>query len=134
MRAGRLVRFGLVAVLWLLVLFDLWPTLLFKNAYDRLYMSKLDGWVNAGGPIAKKTDVLDACSQLVMTQAGPVWAPYMLIDRAEFTLRTDMCYETVVNRVYPQPRFKDPKIVSIVCDNENDLFRDLCRHFKLRVQ
>ena len=117
----------------MIVMADLLSTVVFRDRLYHLYMERLDAWVNSGGPQDKlQSDVIPDCTKLALSQAGPVEGVLMLFDRDEYDFRSDVCFQITVNRVYPQPKLQDSKLVNMVCDNKNDLFGKLCKHAGLR--
>ena len=128
-----LVRIGIIVILGAVVVYDLLVTVVFRERLYNAYTQRLDARVASGGPQSKiQSDVIRDCSELAVSQAGPLEAPMLFFDMAEYDFRSDVCFQVTVNRVYPQPRFQDPKMVALVCDSKNDLFRRLCQHAGLK--
>src|SRR4051812_45756530 len=113
MKFWRTARIGLVVVVGFVVVTDLFLTVVFRDSLYRLYMKRLDAWVDSGGPQNKiQSDVLPNCTKLSVSQAGPVEGFRMLFYRDEYDFRSDVCFQITVNRVYPQPKLHDPKLVT----------------------
>jgi hypothetical protein len=128
MNLRRVIRFGFALVVGAAVIFDLLVTIVLRDRFYELYTGRLDAWVANGGPQDEiQSGVIPDCHKLAVTQAGPLGAPMLLFDRAEYDFRSDVCLQITVNRVYPQPRLQDPEIVAMICSSANDLFRRLCR-------
>lgn len=112
---------------------DMYATVVARDGFYRLYTERLDKWVEAGGPQSEiQSGVIPNCSKLAITQAGPIGAISLLFDGTDYDFRSDVCFQVTVNRVYPQPRFADAKMVSLVCESKDELFRKLCAHANLR--
>ena len=129
----KVIAIFLVIVFGAAIIIDLAMTVVFRANLSNFYTDRLDAWVKAGGPTNEiQSHVIPDCSKLAVSQAGPVESINMLFDREEYDFRSDVCFQVTVNRVYPQPRFQNPKMVAIVCDSGNDLFRKLCAQAGLR--
>ena len=100
MNFWRVVRIGVAVVLGLIIVGDLMVTVVMRDAFYRLYMKRLDGWVDSGGPQNKiHSDVIFTCNKLAVSQAGPVGGVLMLFDRDEYDFQSDVCFQITVNRV-----------------------------------
>jgi hypothetical protein len=109
----------------------------FRDRLFDLYTHRLDDWVSSDGKVATiQSAVVENCGKLVLTQAGVFERLQLLtFDRDEFDFRVDICTKMTVNRLYKQPEFDKPEMVSKICDNENayyELFRRLCSRSGLR--
>jgi hypothetical protein len=108
-----------------------------RDSFFNLNMEKLDSWVKNGGSTNTLTEDLAApCSNLVLSQAGPLERLELLfIFRDELDFRIDVCAKMTANRLYKQPEFEKPEIVNMICDDPkpfHELFRRLCRRSGLR--
>ena len=52
-------------------------------------------------------------------------------EREEWDFRVDVCTKMTVNRVHRQPEFENPKIVRMICTEGIQIFREMCRRYKL---
>jgi hypothetical protein len=134
MKVWRAIQIGSIVIVIFLIAIDMWVTIIFRDRLYDYYTRQLDAWVASGGPQNKiQSEVIPNCSKLVISQAGPIGAPLLVLDRSDYDFKSDVCFQVTVNRVYPQPRFENAAMVSLVCDSKIDLFRKLCRHSALKV-
>ncbi len=133
MNLWRTIQVGFLLIVGAVVIFDLVVTVVLRDRFYELYMGRLDAWVANGGPQDKiQSDVIPDCTKLAVSQAGPLRAPLLLFDRAEYDFRADICLQITVNRIYPQPKLQDHEIVAMICNSENDLFSRLCQRAGLQ--
>lgn len=93
------------------------------------YFKNLDDWVKNGGNVKKVQDiVVENCGKLVMVTVDSVEKLQLsTTKRDEFDWRLDVCVKMTVNRVHPQPEFKNQKIIDMICNNDVTLFQKMCR-------
>jgi hypothetical protein len=123
-----------VAVVIIVVSFTL---AVFRDSLFDLYTKRLDAWVSAGGDIKTvESQVLETCGKLVLTQARAFERIQLLIFyRDEFDFRVDVCMKMTANRLYKQPEFEKPEMVTMICDDPrpyHELFKRLCQRSGLR--
>jgi hypothetical protein len=129
----RTIGIVVAIVIGLCIALDFLVTVVLRERLYSLYTQELDAWVQNGGPQDKiQSNVIPDCAELVVSQAGPVRAFLLLFDSDDRDFRADVCLQVTVNRVYPQPILQDPKMVAMVCESKNDLFRRLCVHAGLK--
>jgi hypothetical protein len=109
----------------------------FRDGFFNLYMKRLDAWVSAGGDVKTvESQVLETCGRLILTQAGAFERIQLLtFYRDEFDFRVDVCLKMTANRLYKQPEFDKPEIVTMICDDPlpyHELFKRLCQRSGLR--
>jgi hypothetical protein len=99
--------------------------------YEKLYLAKMDDWTKRGAAFAEiNTLVLPSCGKLVLTTASFGELPGLLLwNREEFDFRVDVCVKAVINQKYPQPEFRNKKIVESLCNSHNGAFSVLTTHF-----
>lgn len=117
---------AIAAGVWLLLIFL--ETGVFSENLFKLYVARLDKWVNDGAPIsAVQSDVVGSCAGIVTSQAG--FFRYLALStfsRADFNFEVDVCSKMTVNRAYKQPEFENPKLIRLTCVGSNPLFMRLC--------
>lgn len=115
---------GLVALV-IMIFYVLSP------AYEKLYLARLDDWAKRGAPVAEvNTTVVPSCGKLVLATAGFGETPGLLLwNRAEFAFRVDVCVKAAVNKTYPQPEFKNKKIIQTLCSSDNRTLNVITQHF-----
>lgn len=129
----RVITVGLLVVIVAAIGFDLLITVVFRESAYGVYADRLDKWVASGGPFDSiEPDVVKNCGMLVVSQSGPVGIFLNVVDRSDFDFRVDVCVKVTANRVSPQPELQNPKIVSLICEGNDDLLRKLCVHAQLR--
>lgn len=86
-------------------------------ALEHKYLATLSSWVARGGPIAEVQDtIVGTCGKLIMVTASAAERTALTTtDRSEFDMRVDVCTKMTVNRVHPQPEFRDTAIVNAIC-------------------
>ena len=136
MNIRRIIATGVIAALALILLITL-ALAAFRDRLFDLYVGRLDTWVNAGGNVATlQFQVVETCGKLILTQAA--WferIQLLTFYRSELDFRVDVCAKMTVNRVYKQPEFEKPEMVTKICDDPrpyHDLFQRLCRRSFLR--
>ena len=100
----------------------------------RLYFKRLDQWVRDGGkPGEVQRTVVRTCGKLVMlTASSRKRLSFTGKNRKEFDFRVDVCVKMTVNRIHPQPEFKKPEIVNMICrETKVRLFKEMCVRFGL---
>jgi hypothetical protein len=118
---------GIVAIAVILIGWQLF-TMANRDKFFKLYMHRLDTWVNTGGDATKvQLDVVENCGKLmIMTQSNVLETiSFLTFDQKDLDFRIDVCTKMTVHRVWPQPEFEDPKVVEMVC--ESNTFEALCR-------
>jgi hypothetical protein len=109
----------------------------FRDGFFDLYMKRLDAWVGAGGDVKTvQSQVVETCGKLILTQAGAFERIQLLtFYRDEFDFRVDVCLKMTANRLYKQPEFEKPEMVTMICDDPrpyHELFKRLCQRSSLR--
>jgi len=96
---------------------------------EKSYFKNLDSWVKNGGNKKTIQDiVIKNCGKLVMiTTDSTEKVKLSTIQKDEFNYRLDVCAKMTVNRIYPQPEFKNPKIIKSICEDNIVLFKKLCK-------
>jgi len=132
----RILAILATAVLACVIVISLGMAAARERLFD-LYMQRLDAWISAGGDIKTvQAEVVETCGKLILTQAR--WferMQLMTFYRDELDFRVDVCTKLAANRLYPQPEFQKPELVTMICDDPNpyhELFRRLCRRSGLR--
>jgi hypothetical protein len=128
---------GLVATVALVIVIISFAQAVFRDSFFDLYTKRLDAWVSTGGDIKTvQSEVLETCGKLVLTQAGAFERIQLLtFYRDEFDFRVDVCLKMTANRLYKQPEFEKPEMVTMICDDPrpyHELFNRLCRRSGLR--
>lgn len=115
-----------VAGAWLIVVFFM--TTVYSEALFNLYVGRLDKWVASRAPMSSvQSDVVENCGKLTMTQAGFFgYITLSTFNRSELDFRVDVCSKITVNRAYKQPEFENKKIVQLLCDGSQPLFKRFC--------
>lgn len=124
-----ILSMSLFSSLLLLIAVNSYPGTSSKYTLEKKYFSTLDSWVNSGGKINEVQDiVVKTCGKLVMLTANaPEKVSLATTERDEFHFRVDVCTKMTINRVHPQPEFKNKETIKIICeDNEVVLFKKLC--------
>ncbi len=127
---GRYVRIDMKQILFLITLiFVLNLNASTIEEVEKSYFKNLDSWVANGGNKNEIQDiVITNCGKLVMITANSVEKLKLsTTQRSEFDYRLDVCAKMTVNRVYPQPEFKNQKIVQSICEDNVLLFKKLCK-------
>ena len=98
------------------------------RALENAYLSTLDAWVGAGGPVEQlQNEVVATCAKLVVLLATRgERSAFVSTDPEEFDLRLDVCTKITVNRVRPQAQLAEPGVVALICDRGNPLYVRLC--------
>lgn len=100
---------------------------------QKRYLDKLDEWVKNPSLETIKTGVQENCMRLIFVSAAPDEAKQFAQnkEREEWDFRVDVCTKMTVNRVHRQPEFENPKIVRMICTEGIQIFREMCRRYKL---
>jgi predicted NUDIX family NTP pyrophosphohydrolase len=97
------------------------------------YFATLDGWATSGGPRERiDSEVVQTCGKLALIYGSAAENVALLADKEELNFRADVCTKMTVNRVYQQPEFQNPEMVSKICDGQQPFFAALCKHVGLR--
>jgi hypothetical protein len=128
---------ALVAIVALVMVVSSVALAVFRDGLFDLYTKRLDAWVSSGGDVKTvQSDVLETCGKLVLSQAGGFeWIQLLTFYRDEFDFRVDVCLKVTANRLYKQPEFEKPEMVTMICDDPrpyHELFKRLCRRSGLR--
>jgi hypothetical protein len=81
------------------------------------YVKRLDASVSSGADIKTvQSEVPERLGKLVLTQAGAFERIQVLtFFRDEFDFRVDVCLKMTANRLYKQPEFEKPEMVTTIC-------------------
>lgn len=101
---------------------------------EDIYWAKLDAWVNGGGNLQTiQANVVETCGKLtVATATKSEVTGFLTTEREEFDWRVDVCTKSTVHRVYPQPEFDNPEIVSMICGSNVALYQKVCERSGLK--
>lgn len=108
----------------------------FRDRLFTFYAQQLNAWVADGGDVkAVQSQVVEACSKLVISQAGLIEQLILITFYSdEFDYRVDICTKMTVNRLYEQSAFSKPDLVNMICEEPiyHGLFQRLCQMSGLR--
>lgn len=104
------------------------------SRFEKFYLAKLQKWIDKGGdPSNVQNDVLKPCSKLVMLTATSAEQDSFnsKTNIKEYDFRASFCMKATVNKIHPQPEFKNRKNIEEICRGKVKVIKIVCKYFKL---